>query len=374
MEPVELRVRVQDHIRRLELIPSGGDVTVLVSGGADSTCAWHVLRELGYRVSALHVDHGLRGRDSDDDARFCRDVLGAEIVDGRGGTTEKELREIRYAAATGRLRATGHTASDQVETILYRLVTSGRTTGIKARREDGIVRPLLTLWHDETAAYCEAVGIGHREDASNPDTVRGLIREQILPLLRKIHPAADANLLRVLEERRELPAALAELLDSPTGSKRLDLGGGLQAVREYDRLWLEAGPIPLEGPVRWGEWTIETELAGLKVRGWRPGDRLAGRRKKIQDVFVDAKIPRSEREAWPLVVKGDEVVAVPGIIEADGVSAIRVTEPTANSRPNGIQDRADMRGASLANTEEGGTRGKHGFPRESEPEAKRNAD
>jgi tRNA(Ile)-lysidine synthetase-like protein len=374
MDPVELRVRVQDHIRRLELIPSGGDVSVLVSGGADSTCAWHLLRELGYRVSALHIDHGLRGPESDEDARFCRDVLGAEIVDGRGGTTEEELREIRYAVATDRLRATGHTASDQVETILYRLVTSGRTTGIKARREDGIVRPLLPLWHDETVAYCEAVGIGHREDASNPDTVRGFIREQILPLLRKIHPAADANLLRALEERRELPAALGELLDSPIGSKRLDLGGGLHAVREYDRLWLEAGPIPLEGPIRWGEWTIETDVAGLKVRGWRPGDRLAGRRKKIQDVFVDAKIPRSEREAWPLVVRGDEVVAVPGIIEADGVSAVRVTEPTATSRPNGIQDRADMRGASLANTEEGGTRGKHGFPRESEPEAKRNAD
>jgi tRNA(Ile)-lysidine synthase len=372
MEPAELRLRVQDHIRRLELIPSGGDVTVLVSGGADSTCAWHVLRGLGYRVSALHVDHGLRGRDSDEDARFCRDVLSAEIVDGRGGTTEEELREIRYAVATDRLRATGHTASDQVETILYRLVTSGRTTGIKPRREDGIVRPLLPLWHDETVAYCEAVGLGHREDSSNPDTVRGLIRGQILPLLRRIHPAADANLLRVLEERRELPAALAELLDSPTGSKRIDLGGGLQAVREYDQLWLEAGPIPLEGPVRWGEWKIESELAGLKVRGWRPGDRLAGRRKKIQDVFVDAKIPRSEREAWPLVVRGDEVVAVPGIVEAEGVRAVRLTNDYVEDSSNAIRGRADMRGATAANNEEGGTRGKHGFPRESELKAERN--
>jgi tRNA(Ile)-lysidine synthase len=325
MEPAELRSRVQDHIRRLELIPSGGDVTALVSGGADSTCAWHVLQELGYHVRALHVDHGLRGRESDEHARFCRDVLGAEIVDGRGGRTEDELREIRYGVAPERLRATGHTASDQIETILYRLVTSGRTTGIKARREDGIVRPLLPLWHEETIAYCEAVGSAHCEDTSNPDTVRGVIREQILPALRKIHPSADANLLRALEERRELPPALADLLDSPAGSKRLDLGGGLQAVREYDRLWLEAGPIPLEGPVRWGEWRIETELAGLKVRGWRPGDRLAGRRKKIQDVFVDAKIPRSEREAWPLVVRGNEVVAVPGVVEHPQVKAERVS-------------------------------------------------
>ena len=54
------------------------------------------------------------------------------------------------------------------------------------------------------------------------------------------------------------------------------------------------------------------------MRGWRPGDRLAGRGQKVQDVFVDAKVPRSEREAWPLVVRGDEVVVVPGIAEAPG--------------------------------------------------------
>src|SRR5262249_49205055 len=280
----------------------------------------------------------------------------------------------RRGSAAGALRPPGPRAPAQVETPPYRLVTSGRTTGIRPRREDGLVRPLLPLWHEETVAYCEAVGIGHREDASNPDTVRGLIRAQILPLLRKIHPTADANLLRALEERRELPAALAELLDSRAGPKGPARGGGRRATRECDRLWLEAGPIPLEGPVRWGEWKIETELAGLKVRGWRPGDRLAGRRKKIQDVFVDAKIPRSEREAWPLVVRGDEVVAVPGIVEAEGIRAVRLTDLHAHEIPNAIRRRADMRGAPAANHEEGGTRGKHGFPRDSEPKAQRNAD
>jgi tRNA(Ile)-lysidine synthase len=78
--------------------------------------------------------------------------------------------------------------------------------------------------------------------------------------------------------------------------------------------------------VRWGPWRIAADEKGLKVRGWRPGDRLAGRTKKIQDVFVDAKIPRSEREAWPLVVRGDEVVAVPGIVDAEGVKAERVAD------------------------------------------------
>jgi tRNA(Ile)-lysidine synthase len=326
MDHPDLRSRVQAHIDRHELIPPGGAVTVLVSGGADSTCAWHLLRELGYRVSALHVDHGLRGNESDEDARFCRDLMKAEIVDGRGGTTEEELREIRYGFATDRLRASGHTASDQVETVLYRLVTSGRPTGIKAKREDGVVRPLLPLWRNETEAYCRAHGLEYRTDSSNSDTTRGLIRERILPLLRELHPAADENLLRALERRPTMQPAVADLIASPVGSKRLDIGGGVQLVREYDRAWLERGPVALEGTVRWGAWTIESDLAGLKVRGWRPGDRLAGRRKKIQDVFVDAKIPRSEREAWPLVVRGDDVVAVPGVVEHPEVKAVRVSD------------------------------------------------
>jgi tRNA(Ile)-lysidine synthase len=320
-----VRERVESFIRAHDLIPPGGEVCCLVSGGADSTCLWHVLGTLGYQVSALHVNHGLRGSASDDDARFCAEVLGAEVVERDGaGLTEAQLRDQRYLVARSSLRATGHTASDQIETVLYRLVSRGAATGMAPRRADGVVHPLLTVWREETEAYCREHGLAHRTDTTNPDTKRGLIRDEILPLLRRLHPAADENLLRALDARETLPPALAELLASGAGSKRVDLGGGLQAVREYDRLWLERGPVQLEGEVRWGEWVIRSDLEGLRVRGWRPGDRLAGRRRKIQDVFVDAKIPRSEREAWPLVVRGDEVVAVPGIVEAPGVEAERV--------------------------------------------------
>jgi len=320
----ELRDRIEEHIRRHGLIEPHGEVCCLVSGGADSTCLWHALGRLGYRVSALHVNHRLRGASSEADARFCAEALGARVVvlDG-AGLTEAALRDQRYSVARDRLRATGHTASDQVETVLYRLVARGSATGIEVRRADGVVRPLLPVWRAETEEYCRVEGLAFRLDASNADTKRGLIRDEILPLLRRLHPAAEANLLHALDTRETLPPALAELLASPAGSKRVDLGGGLQAVREYDRLWLEHGPVELAGEVRWGDWRIRSELAGLKVRGWRPGDRLAGRRKKIQDLFVDAKIPRSEREAWPLVVRGDEVVAVPGIVEARGVEAVR---------------------------------------------------
>jgi tRNA(Ile)-lysidine synthase len=325
VDSAALRTRIEEHIRRHALIEPGGEVCCLVSGGADSTCLWHSLRALGYDVSAVHVNHGRRGADSQADAEFCRDVLGAAVVERAGaGLSEAALREQRYSVAHGgMLRATGHTASDQVETILYRLVSRGNASGMEARRADGVIRPLLTVWRPETADYCRAEGLDFRVDSSNADTKRGLIRDEVLPLLRRLHPAADANILGALDLRDTLPPALAELLASPAGSKRVDLGDGVQAVREYDRLWLERGPVDLVGEVAWGRWRISSSLEGLKVRGWRPGDRLAGRTKKIQDVFVDAKIPQSDREAWPLVVRGNDVIAVPGVVEHPDVAVTR---------------------------------------------------
>jgi len=289
-----------------------------VSGGPDSTCLWHVLGGLGYRVSAVHVQHGLRGAESDEDARFCAEALSAEVVRARlaSPSTEAALRDARYALTAGRgLRATGHTASDQVETVLYRLVSSGTTKAIKPKREDGVVRPLLEVWRDETIAYCEEHGLAHRTDSSNAETKRGLIRDEILPLLRRLHPGAERNLLALAEERprlpRELERTLAGLLASRNGTKAADLGHGIRAVREYDE-------VRLDGRVRLGPWQIESSRPGLVVRTRRPGDRLAGRSKKVQDVLVDAKVPKAARDSWPLVVSGDEVVAVPGIVEAPG--------------------------------------------------------
>src|SRR5688500_12081846 len=189
--------RIERHIRELDLIPPGGEVACLVSGGADSTCLWHVLGELGYRVSAVHVNHGLRGEESEADARFCAEVLGARVVSPVGARlasppTEADLRDARYRSTVGfGLRATGHTASDQVETVLYRLVSSGTTKAIKPKREDGVVRPLLDVWRDETIEYCEDHGLTYRLDASNADTKRGLIRDEIVPLLRRLHPGAE---------------------------------------------------------------------------------------------------------------------------------------------------------------------------------------
>jgi tRNA(Ile)-lysidine synthase len=326
MALVDLLERIEAHIRRHDLIEPGGEVTCLVSSGADSTCLWHALGELGYRVSAVHVNYGLRGDESRMDAEHCANALGATVLDASNtvlqGNLEAALRDVRYSlTAHYPLRATGHTASDQVETVLYRLAASGSTRGIKVRREDGVVRPLLTLWRDETEGYCRAHGLVYHSDSSNSDTLRGLIRHELVPLLRRLHPAAEQNIARLADERPRLPRGmeqiLLELLGDRDGSKSRDLGHGTRAVREYDRVSLE------QGPVRWGPWVIESDQPGLEIRTRRPGDRLAGRRKKLQDVFVDAKVPRPERDSWPVVARGGQVVAVPGIVEDDTVRVTR---------------------------------------------------
>jgi tRNA(Ile)-lysidine synthetase-like protein len=318
---VDVLERIEAWIRRHALIEPGGEIACLVSGGPDSTCLWHALGALGYRVSAVHVNHGVRGQESDADAAFCRERFGAVVIEAPPRRTEAELRDLRYELTAGRgLRATGHTASDQVETVLYRLAASGSTRGIKPRREDGVVRPLLSVWRDETEAYCAENDLETRVDSTNPDTLRGLIRSELVPLLRRLHPAAEENIRRLADDRPRLPRGMEEtllaLLSSTDGTKYADLGRGLRAVREYDRVSLD------RGPVRWGPWQIESSEPGLEVRTRRPGDRLGGRR-KLQDVFVDAKVPRAERDDWPVVVAGEEVVAVPGIVED---ARVRVTK------------------------------------------------
>jgi tRNA(Ile)-lysidine synthetase-like protein len=314
---VDVLERVEAHVRANALIEPGGEVTCLVSGGADSTCLWHVLRELGYVVDAVHVHHGLRGAYANADAAHCAAILGARVVHAPPVETEADLRELRYALTAGAgLRATGHTASDQVETVLYRIVSSGSTRGIRARRDDGVVRPLLPLWREETEAYCRARGLPWRVDASNAGTKRGLIRERILPLLEELDPRARASLLALGADAPRLPrrleASLVELLSTRDGTRSADLGDGIRAVRAYDTL-------RLEGSVRWGPWRLESDRLGLVVRSRRPGDRLAGRTRKVQDVLMDAKVPREERDDWPLVATEDgAVVAVPGLVEAPG--------------------------------------------------------
>jgi tRNA(Ile)-lysidine synthase len=227
------RQEVIGSVVRSEAIGPGERVLALLSGGADSVCLVHALREsLGVgRVKALHVNHGLRAA-ADEDERFCNvlcKALGVELVVEhvtvqRRGNLEAAAREARYGAAE-RVRdelgldlvATGHTASDQVETILYRLASSpGRRAllGMRARR-DRIVRPLLGVTREQTHAYCEEAGLPWREDESNRDRglARNRLRLEILPGLREVHPAADRNVLATAALLRDEHEVLEQAVD-----------------------------------------------------------------------------------------------------------------------------------------------------------------
>jgi tRNA(Ile)-lysidine synthase len=221
-------------------------VVAMVSGGRDSVCLLDVavaLRGEG-SVRALHVNYGLRGAESDADERHCAalcEQLGVELeivrasrVQGEAGNLQAWARDVRYTAAIelaereDAIVAAGHTASDQVETILYRLAASpGRRALLGMRAEEGrLVRPLLSVTREQTRAYCEARGLEWREDESNDSDAyaRVRVRHGLGAALKEVHPAAEANVLRTASLLREETELLDSLVaDTLKGSQSIAL-------------------------------------------------------------------------------------------------------------------------------------------------------
>jgi tRNA(Ile)-lysidine synthase len=224
-----------ERVRATGLLPPGGSVVVLLSGGRDSVCLLDVAVRLAgpQAVTALHVDYGLRDAAAGD-AAHCRalcervgvalDVRVAARPQDTGGNLQAWARDVRLgagaqlAAARGARLATGHTASDQAETVLYRLAASpGRRALLGMSEHDGLlVRPLLRVTRLETAAHCRARGLTWREDASNDDPAyaRNRARAGLVPALRELHPAAEANVVRTAELLRDEAAVLDEVVDT----------------------------------------------------------------------------------------------------------------------------------------------------------------
>jgi tRNA(Ile)-lysidine synthase len=238
-----------ERVRDGGLLAPGRPVLVLLSGGRDSVCLLDLAVRLADGVEALHVNYGLREA-ADADQAHCAALcerLGVRMHVHRPGTpvgnVQAWAREERYGAARRIGRgdiAAGHTASDQVETVLYRLAASpGRRALLGMREREGrIVRPLLGVTRAETAAHCRARGLAWREDESNPTSTRGRIRAELLPALRALHPAAEQNILRTLELLRDeaevldavLDAALADAGDPPAAAALRELPPALRRL------------------------------------------------------------------------------------------------------------------------------------------------
>lgn len=346
-----------------------GLLGVACSGGADSLALADATIQAagGTHVVVIAIDHGLQaGSDAQAAAvaTWARGQGAAAIVERVAcGRSEASARAARYAALARIADAVGihkiflgHTARDQAETVLLRVVRGtgvAGLAGIPAER-DRFARPLLALPRVAIDAHVAARGLVPWHDPLNADRhyARVRVREDLLPRLRAENPQVDAALVRLAAHARELAAALDQLAPHPpfdcralarlpaavrkhayarlgsftaahlaaldrlvlaptAGTVALDLPR-LRAVRTYDTLTFAPSPPPRHEPVDVHD-PVPDARTTLTARTYRPGDRmkparLRGRSRKLSDLYIDAKVPRALRASARVLLRGDTIV------------------------------------------------------------------
>lgn len=415
---MDLVQTVAANVRDRALLRAGETVVVGVSGGLDSMVLMHVLARLaaseGFVVSVAHLDHGLRGEESDADRRFVQEQAKALSLDCAvavapggvhqefGESVEMAARRVRHAFLADAARKAGaqkialaHHADDQVELFFLRLLRGAGALGLAGMKWDSpspadrivrLIRPLLNVSRTDLAAFARHEDIEHREDATNSslEPLRNRVRLQLIPQLKRGYQtslarvvtqtmeilSADASCLedlarqwmdanrrkafdnlpvaiqrhvlnltlidlgieptfRVIEDLRLNPGKCANLSrgehvarDSSGRVERVKAraksrSGEPQALVEV-RLAAPSGRVEFAGAeIEWGleagglapiarkraglEWFDAAKVGKrIRLRLRRAGDRFQpiGMEQpvKLQDLFVNAKVPREERE------------------------------------------------------------------------------
>ncbi len=248
---------VARHIRRERLLNPAEPVRVAVSGGIDSMVLLHVLGALGHPSSVMHVDHDLRGTESDDDLAFVREsclAAGIPFVSKRldvlerarisGISIQMAARELRYAwfqelrVADPRQMALGHHADDAVETLLLGMMRGTGAHGWAGLRpaNDGFIRPLLCVGRKEIVRYAREHAIRFREDSSNgdPKYLRNRVRLAVLPMLENARPGSLRAIARSLAPLREMERLASKRIAEECVDLRSDEKGVLRVP--FDRI------------------------------------------------------------------------------------------------------------------------------------------
>ncbi|MEQ1795145.1 MAG: tRNA lysidine(34) synthetase TilS [Nitrospira sp.] len=439
--------RLVKTVRTRELFVPGQHLLVAVSGGPDSVALLTLLHRLisrwRVRLTAVHFNYGLRGDESEEDQAFVMSLCDSLQVPlhcvslnvrtrPQRVSLQAQARELRYRAMTrlahdiGADRiAVGHTADDQAETILLWMMRGAGLTGLAGmpvQRDGMVIRPLYDVRRREVLAFLDSTGQAYRQDSSNakPVYARNRIRQELVPVLNRLAPAAigalcrmgdlcreddryldtqatnlGASLIRLkddgsysidrhrlqaeppamqrrivrevfrrLHPARQVPAeatveTVRRFLSSKAGGERRCAGGVrvrltqgdvlVQSVRrvemqpERDAV-VEIQSVQIPSAIEWAgtgqriqvqEGTLAEayQLAAsrgwamiidadrltqpLRIRSWRAGDRfvpsgMKGRSKKLQDYFVDLKIPLSQRRRIPILEASEGIVGVLG--------------------------------------------------------------
>lgn len=312
----DLLDEVAAEIDRLDLLRGVRSLLVACSGGADSTVLLDLLVRLrpehGVDLAVVHLDHGWRA-DSADDAEFVRRlarergldaVVERRVVEAEGESREAAARRARLdlAARTVRDRgadavALGHTADDQLETVLLNLARGSGLRGLGGmrprRRVDGLLllRPLLGVRREAVRRYARARGLRWRRDASNRDLslTRNRVRRRLVPELEAVHPGATDSVVRAAELLREeedwIESVVAERLDALRreepypGGVALDAEGLRRLPRALQRRLLRAALEEVRGHRRGlgrrhVEAVVERVLEGGETARDLPGARV----------------------------------------------------------------------------------------------------
>jgi tRNA(Ile)-lysidine synthase len=306
--------KVREKIVRESLIPRGGHVVVGFSGGPDSTCLFDVLAELrgglGYTLSAVHVNHNLRGAEADSDQLYVEKLCGdrgvpllvrsydvALIAARQGKSVEEAGRDARYEAFAEAVRdaealrgvppsmarvALAHTKGDLSETVLMRIIRGTGPDGLSGissdRRAEGgyrIVRPLIDVSRDEIEGYCSLRGLNPRSDSTNEKTdyLRNSVRLELLPMLReKYNPSVDDALARLsraaAESRDYFEFVVGEAIEGNCSFTPVDDAASCEAVAE------KRSPTSVDDSIE-GKCSFTEDVSGGAARADFPLDLLA---------------------------------------------------------------------------------------------------
>jgi tRNA(Ile)-lysidine synthase len=409
----EFTHRIRRTIDKWRMLEPADRVLVGVSGGADSVCLLLILRDLGWNVSAAHLNHGLRGSASDEDEKFTKNLAGKLVVPFFSKkvsilkpSVEAAGREKRREFFAELVRdhgftkiALAHTRDDRVETFLMNLLRGTGMEGLVSMEPVAgiIVRPLIETGRNEIEAYLNEKGQDWRTDETNQDTsfARNRLRHKLIPeLVAEFNPNIQETLARTVEifeaenhwmqemverglgfKAPELSAepiglvrrviregirrarsdlrdvtfdhieAARALLEPGKSGKFVQIPGGIEVGREFDELVFRRATNPpieyeyelqIPGEIHIPEAgkTFRAEIVGkagnragpgrvlvdaaaigpcVIIRNWKPGDYYrpvglpAGKLKKL---FQRARIPRSHRTNWPVVVANSTIVWV----------------------------------------------------------------